>query len=200
MKQLFLALSAIVLASCAAVETPITKYNNQIQTPNYSFVAPPDRGWHLSKTPDYPDKSRVDILSLRKKVGPFMYQIGMMKRGIPKKFRAWPAERAVDNYRPDQLRKMMRAAAAGKYDIRDVVYGEEVVGNKRFFTMTYTRVSKTVKGAELRSAAYLYFPKEENNEWFLFTHYTEGGLSVDILANSRRTEFLEILESLSVSP
>ena len=83
--------------------------------------------------------------------------------------------------------------------VRDAVFGEEVLENRKFFTLAYTSVSKTKK-VSMKTIAYLLFPKDKNNEWFLFAACSEADLSGDILVNFRKEEFLEILKSVSVSP
>lgn len=39
-----------ILTGCATLGTQITRDNNQISMPHYSFVIPADEGWHLKIT------------------------------------------------------------------------------------------------------------------------------------------------------
>ena len=59
--------------------------------------------------------------------------------------------------------------------------------------MPYTIVPNKQKGMEQRAVLYLYFPKEENHEWFLTALFSEVGPAVEIHAKSHRAEFLKVL-------
>ena len=185
----------IMLASCATVGTEITKNNHQIQMPHYTFVVPPDQEWYLLR----PDE-KMEVAVVTKKLPPFMFEIRMMRNVIlDEEMKTFSAKAVADHYRFQEIWGMVTLGVnKGLYDLRDVVQGEEVIGNKKFYTMTYTTVSNKLKGMEQRAALYLYFSKEENNEWFLIAHFSEVGPTAEIHTKSHRAEFLKVLESVSV--
>ena len=186
----------ILLASCATVGTEITKNNHQIQMPHYSFVVPSDQEWYLLRTDE-----KMELAVVTKKLPPFMFEIRMMRNVIlDEKVKTWSAEAVADHYRFQEMWGMMTLGVnKGLYNLRDVVIqGEEVIGNKKFYTMTYTTVFKKQRGMEQRAALYLYFPKEENNEWFIIAHFSEVGPTAGTHVKSHRVEFLKMLESVSV--
>jgi hypothetical protein len=196
MKRFSLPTLFILLAACATLGPPITQTNNQIRMSHYSFAVPPDQGWHLSSL-DLQAESAI----IRKEMPPFIFQISMMRNTIlDQKMKNVSAKEVADDFRfREEWGMKMVGVSKGMYSLRNVVRGEEVIENKRYYTMTYTTFTRDVKDLEQRAGMYLYFPKEKDNDWFLVAHFSEAGPPAEIADKSLKGEFLKVLESVSVS-
>jgi hypothetical protein len=191
----FISVALIMLAACATAGTEITRTSHQIQMPHYSFQVPPDQGWYMLR-PD--EKSETAVVT--KKLPPFQFEIRMMRNVILNKYvKTWSAEEVADDYRYQEIWAMTTLGVdKGLYRLRDVVQGEQIIGSKKFYTLTYTTFVNTQQGMEHRGALYLYFPKEDKNDWFLIAHFSEVGPAAEMHAKSLRAEFIKVLESVSV--
>jgi hypothetical protein len=180
-------------AGCATLGTEINKDNNQIQMPHYSFAVPPDQGWHLLR-PD--EKSEVAITTM--KAGPFTFQMKMMRNVIlGENLKAASAKTVADDFRNIEKQIMIEQGVnKGLYQLRELAMGEETVGDKKIFTMNYVILADT--GTQ-KVSLYLYFPKDESNDYFIIAHYSETVPPNAFLVKSFKPEFLEALKSLRVS-
>jgi hypothetical protein len=174
-----------------AAET--TKNENVIDMPHYSIHAPSEAGWNLT----IEDRSQ-SIIYLNKSVGSTSYQ---MRFGInwaaSENMKTWTAKQVADDYRNRELSDMqLKGGMAGVYDLENVVMGEEIIGDKKFYTMAY-EISQD--GMKQLSSLYLYFPKETNIGVFIVIIYTEGSIDDELLSQSNKPEFIRVLESLQVN-
>ena len=176
------------------IGTDITTDDNQIHMPHYSMVVPPENRWHLRR----PDEiNEVAIITME--AGPFVFQIKTMRNtvGDTNKLKTAKANIVADNYRNLEKQIMIKEGVnKGLYQLRDLVMGEEMVGEKKFYTMTYLI---SASAGTQRASLYLYFPKEDNNDYFIVAHYSETEPSNAVLAKSFKPEFLDILKSLRVN-
>ena len=84
----------------------------------------------------------------------------------------------------------------GQYELKDVVMGEDVIGEKRFYTMTYTTLKDKI---EQRAALYLYFPMEQGVTNFLVALYSETSPIYGDKGKSSIDDFIECLNSLEMT-
>jgi|WetSurMetagenome_2_1015567.scaffolds.fasta_scaffold50179_4 hypothetical protein len=196
MKRLISTVLLLTLVGCASTGTEITSSNNQIQFPHYSLVLPTP-GWRLSR-PD--ENNEVAVVTLQ--AGPPLsatFQMRFIKNGIfDERIKSWSARQVADDYRTLEKRIMIEQGVnKGQYRLSEVVMGEEMVGDKKFYTMKYT----TSASAQRQSASlYLYFPRDEGNSFFMVAHYSEMIPPNVSLSRSFNSEFLQTLKSLRVNP
>lgn len=183
----------VVLSGCSTLGTEITKENNEIKMPHYLFIVPPDQEWHLLRPDDI-----YETAVLTKKLGPFTYQIRMMRNLIrDEKLRAASAKIVAGDFRDREKQIMIEQGVnKGMYQISYLVKGEERVGGNTFYTMDYHVVTDT---ATQSASLYLYFPKDEKNDAFIVAHYSETVPRNALLLESLKPEFIQILKSLRVS-
>ena len=170
----------------------ITKNDNEIDMPHYSIKAPPNAGWSLN----IEDRNH-SIIYLTKSVDSASFQ---MRFGInwlaSESTRSWTAKQVADDYRNGELTDMRaKGVMTGMMELENVVMGEEVAGDKKFYTMNYDIIRD---GIRQKSSLYLYFPKETDIGVFIAAIYTEGSTSKETLYKSNMPEFIRVLESLQV--
>lgn len=196
MKRFFLAFLILVLtAGCATLGTEITKDNNYIRMPHYSFTIPVSNGWHIQKPGG---KAEVAVI-VKKEKGVF-FQIQIIRNRIPFyaifSVKDTTAEDAADDYRSHEEQGMlMMGVKKGLYQLKDVIKSEEKIGDKTFYTMNYLILKN--EGRQ-NAGLYLYYPKEKNNETFIVAHYSESIAAGASLAKSYKHDFKKILESLKI--
>lgn len=161
-RRLLLLSILVSLVGCAIPSIEITRTNNHILTPHYSVTIPPDCGWYQNK-----DINDPDLLDLEKIIPPNVYMMRFLINWVvDESMKSWTAKQVANDYREgEQANMIMMGVMSGQYELKDVIMGEEKVGDKKFFTMTYTTISGEIKG---RASLYLYFPKEKNVGSFLF--------------------------------
>lgn len=182
----------VLLAGCASSGVDITNNNNQINMPHYSIQAPPDAGWSLI----IEDRSH-SIIYLKKSVGSASYQ---MKFGInwlaDESTMTWTAKQVADDYRNSELSDMqVRGVMTGMMELENVVQGEEIAGDKKFYTMNYDIIRD---GMRQKSSLYLYFPKETDIDVFIVAIYIEGSTEMETMYQSSKHEFIRVLETLLI--
>jgi len=182
----------VLLVGCVSSGVVITKNNNQIDMPHYSILAVPDTGWGLTVE----DKSHSTIY-LKKSAGSAEYQ---MRIGInwlsSESTKSWTAKQVADDYRNGELSDMQaRGVMTSMMELENVVMGEEIVGNKKFYIMNYDIIRD---GVRQNSSLYLYFPKEINIGVFIVAIYIESSTGKESLYKSNKPEFIRVLESLQV--
>jgi len=185
----------LTLVGCASVGTEITSSNNKIQFPHYSIVLPtPD--WRLSRSDEH-NEIAVATLQAGSPLST-TFQMQFIKNSIfDERIKNWPARQIADDYRNLEKRIMIEQGVnKGQYQLSEVVMGEEIVGDKKFYTMKYT----TSASAQKQTASlYLYFPREEGNSYFIVAHYSETMPPTVSLSRSFNPEFLQTLKSLRVN-
>ena len=183
-------LFVIGVAGCATIGTAITKTNSHVQMPSYSLVMPPDRGWYLQRD----DGKEYAILT--KQIEPIVWQMRFYKNTLlHDALIAATAKEVADDFRTLEVQVMIEEGVKkGKYQLSDVKIGEEVVGNKKFYTMEHVIVSPS---AMQRASMYLYFPQAKNNRHFFAAHYFETS-PPGVVAKSYKEEFLSALASFNV--
>lgn len=192
MKRFYLLFLIALLGGCATLGTEITGRNNHIQMPHYSFFVPGDEGWHIQRQDKHYEKAVIN-----KEEGSVLFSMQFLRNIIiDEGMRANPAEVVADDYRGFERRSMIELGVKkGLYQLKDVRTGKKKVGNKIFYTMDYTILSK--QGTQ-KASLYLYFPKERNNYYFIIAHYSETIPPGASLAKSYKPDFLATLESLEV--
>ena len=197
MKRYMSIAGVVLLASCASIETPITRNNSQITFPHYSIVVPPDR-WHLIRPNE---NAEVAVVTTKLDLGlgePATYRMQFARNEVLHEVpRSWSARQVADSFRNMERQIMIeQGVRKGQYKLSDVVMGEESVGDKKFYTMTYT----TSDGHVNQSASlYLYFPREEKNAYFMVIHYSETIPRGAAIVVPFRRDFLETLKSLRIN-
>lgn len=193
-KQIFAAL-VVTLVGCASIGTEVTGSNNQVQFPHYSLVLP-TTGWRLNR-PD--ETNEVAVVTLQ--AGPPLsatFQMQFIKNGIfDERMKSWSARQVADDYRNLEKRTMIEQGVnRGQYQLSEVVMGEEMVGDKKFYTMKYATSASSQKQT---ASLYLYFPRDAGNSYFIVAHYSETMPPNVSLSTSFNPEFLQTLRSLRVS-
>jgi hypothetical protein len=182
----------ILLAGCAPAAIEVTGTNNHIQTPNYSIVVPPDQGWHQIK-----EEGDSDLAYFKKSETHNDYIMRFSTNWIARGgMSSWTAKQVADDYRAAEYTNMLvKGVMAGKYLLSNVVKGEEKVGNKHFYTMTYTT---TGDGVEQNASVYLYFPVKRGVTRFLVALYSESYPLKKAKRKSYKHDFLQTLNSLKM--
>jgi hypothetical protein len=188
-------LVAIVLSlvGCVPTGVKITGDNNQINTPYYSIMVPPNEGWHQNQ-----DHGDLDLSYFEKTTPPSVY-IMRFSTNLPvdKSMRTWTAKQVADDYRNgEQANMIMMGVMAGLYELKDVVMGEEMVGDNHFYTMTYATIEN---GIEQRASLYLHFPREQGFSRFLVALYSETHPVNEFERKSFRGDFIQTLNSLKMT-
>ena len=183
----------LLLAGCASSGMVITKTNNIINMPHYSIEVPPDQGWSLTVE----DKA-ISKIYLKKSINSTASQMWFNINWVAgEHMKTWTARQVADDYRDGELSDMqIRGVMTGMYKLEDVVMGEEVIGDKKFYTMDYVSI-----GAEKtqRSSLYLYFPRETDIGVFIVAIYTDGYAGKEMSSISYKPEFIRVLESLQIT-
>ena len=183
------------LVGCASTE--ITSGNNQIQFLHYSLVLPTP-GWRLWRMSRSAENYEIAVVTLQ--AGPPLsatFEMQFIKNGIYSEgMESWSARRIADDFR--NFRKITLSTTYNKeqYQLSEVVMGEEMVGDKKFYTMKYTTSSSARKKSE---SLYMYFPREEGNSYFILAYYWETMPPNVSLSRSFNPEFLQTLKSLRVN-
>ena len=168
----------------------ITDLNNHIDTPLYSITVPPGLGWYQNM-----DESDSDQLFFEKTVASDVYVMSISTNDVAdESMVSWSAKQVADEYRNGEQKDMvMMGVNTGQYELTDIVMGEEKVGDKQFYTMTYTTKGA---GIEQRASLYLYFPLELGSTRFIVALYSEAGPANHKERKSLKNDFIETLDSL----
>lgn len=180
-------------AGCAGSDVLITQNNSVIDMPHYSIEAPPDQGWSLNVV----DKATSNIY-LKKSLNSTASQMWFNINWVAgEHMKTWTAEQVADDYRNGELSDMQtRGVMTGMFELKDVIMGEDVVGDKKFYTMDYVQLNDD---STQISSLYLYFPKEIDIGVFIVAIHTDGYTGKEMLTRSYKPEFIRVLESLQVT-
>jgi hypothetical protein len=91
---------------------------------------------------------------------------------------------------------IMMGVKTDLYELKDVVMGEETIGDNQFYTMTYTTIKD---GIEQRATLYLYFPIERGFTRFFVALYSEAYPVNGDKRDSLMGDFIESLNSLKIT-
>lgn len=180
-------------AGCASMAPEVTRSNNRVQMPHYSFVVPPDRGWRIQRF-ESPHESAV----LTQSAGPLRFEMKFMRNVVSDEaLRQATAKAVADDFRELEKRLMIEQGVnRGLYRLEDVTFGEETIASLTFYTMSYSVV--TDSGTQ-RAALYLWFPEPERNDAFIVAHYSETMPPNTVLLASRLlSDFKSTLQTLAV--
>lgn len=180
----------VLLVGCAPIGVKITSDNNQIKTPDYSIIVPPNEGWHQKQNESLPDLSYFE-----KKVPPNIYFMYFSTNwAVDERMKNWTAKQVADNYRNgEEADVLIKGVMKGHFLLKNVVMGDETVGKKHFYTMTYTTIQV---GIEQRASLYLYFPMERGFNTFFIALYSEGYPINEVKKKSLKKDFIDTLNSL----
>lgn len=177
------------LVACSTARKEITNANNHFKTPYYSITVSPNSGWYQNNDAGEPDR-----LSMSKTVPNHFYMMIFKTNWlVDESMKSWTTKQLADNYRRGELADMIRGGVnTGLFELKDVVMGDEKVGNKKFYTMNYI----VSKGELLiNSFLYLHFPKEKGFTRVFVAIYSEELHT----PKSFKNEFLEVLDSLEMT-
>jgi hypothetical protein len=172
----------------------ITVRDKTIKFNHYSIELP-NQGWELNAL----DESKESIVATSHPIWG-EYKIQLYKNDvIDEVARLWPAKRVADDYRNSEKQIMIEQGVnKGQYELSDVVMGEEMIGNNKYYTMKYTAFTRNKKQL---SSLYLHFPREDNNSFFIIVHYSET-MSNDVFLSENKSanpDVLKLLDSLHVN-
>ena len=85
----------------------------------------------------------------------------------------------------------------GLYNLPEIAMGDEVIGDKIYYSMNYTTTPIQDWGYE-DAGLYLYFPKETGNEYYILAHFSQTFIHNKPSGPSCRPDFISILESLKI--
>ena len=184
---------------------PLTRANNQLELPRFSFLAPADQGWRVSRPALTPAASTYgarapadgnEIVDVTLQLGPpapALLVMRFMQVDIAnERIRSWSARQVADAYRGQE----QEPGREGQ-QLVDLVMGEETIGGSTFYTMKYGIVASTYVQT---SEVYLHFPRAEGNECFVLAHYSETTPPGGARPRSYRREFLHTLTTLRLKP
>jgi hypothetical protein len=193
MKNYLIFILLIPLFGCASQGVTITKNNNNIEKPLYSISIPPDQGWQMYKDDNNPDG--VFFVKILDSASYYAMRFGT-NWIADESMKTWTAEQIADEYRNYEKQDMInRGVNTGKYELKDVVFGSEVIEGKKFYTMNYVTLhDESVENASL----YIYFPRDKNISDFVIALYSETHPRNETLTKSAKNEFTETLRSLDV--
>jgi hypothetical protein len=175
----------LAAATAVACESPAT-----VEFRQFSFLMPAPGPWVLDQAAS--DETTSVFVINRGKAN---YRITMLESFIADEaMLALPASQVADDFRNAELDNMKaRGVRPGLYKLKKVAMGEKTIGDKRFYTMTYSTKSKVhYESARL----YVYFPGETGNVDFLIAHYSEVAPTRDDLSVSYLADFLNLLETI----
>jgi len=163
----------------------------EIQFKNFSFAAPDSE---LLTTQVLNDRQAVFSFA---KDGAFFQLTFQENFTTDESMKNLPAHEFADKFREQEKQIMMEEGVKkGAYQLQNLEIGEELLGGKLYYTMTYTaKLGSAVQLAQL----YLYFPDENEVDHFLWAHYSEAVPSQEILSKSLKNVFLNMLETVSFS-
>ena len=192
MKNYLVFILLIPLFGCASQGVAITKNNNNIEKPLYSISIPPDQGWHMRRDENDP-KAAVFVKNLD---SAFCLMHFGTNRIIDERAKTLTAEQIADDYRNTEKQDMIfRGVMTGQYELKDVVFGSEVIEGNKFYIMNYVILrDESVENASL----FLYFPRDKNISNFVIALYSETQPRNGTLTTSAKNEFMETLRSLDV--
>lgn len=179
----------------------ITADNAHLNQPHYSIVAPSDHGWYL--VPCQEDES-LECVSLELRHGPpeeGTVRIRFMKIDIlSDRLKPMSSKEVAEDYRNHEEQIMTEEGVnRGLYRLNDVEMGVDEVGEKKYYTMSYTTSART---KNQKAALYLYFPRDKDHRFFILAHFSDmlprGGAPAGSLFDAFREDFLQVLKSLSV--
>ena len=179
----------LLVSGCATSGTLITRSNNHIHMPSYSFVVPPDEEWYVEQPGD-PYETAI----VRKQMGQILFMMQFKRNTVlnPAAVRGLSVRDLATDYRNAEKNEMVeQGVKKSMYALSDLKMGEEEVEGKSFYTMDY--VVTRLTGIQ-RASLYLYFPPSSNNESFILAHYSETNASPTL---SFMKDFLSVLATLS---
>ena len=174
---------------CATKEIFITSDNNKINMAHFSVELPTNQGWMLAKV-----NENNESLTLTKKADSSFYQMIILRNFVTN--RAWraSAKYVADDYRlGEEMDMISKGVVTGKYKLMDLIKNEEMVGERKFYTMEYIMVRD---GYWHKAYLYLYFPKEKEVDDFIVSHYSESILDNKLRPPSFKQDFINTLKTL----
>lgn len=189
---LLIIIASVVLAGCMTAGIKITSNNNQINTPHYSITVPPNKGWHQSQ-----DEGVLDLSYFEKTALPNVYIMRFSTNWVvDENMKMWTAKQVADEYRNgEEANMIMMGVVTGQYELKNVIKGDEVVGNNQFYTMSYTTIAD---GIEQNAFLYLHFPVERGFTRFFVALYSETSPVNESERKSFKREFIKSLQSLKM--
>ncbi len=189
MKTLFVAFLFTLLVGCSTLGTSVTRDNNQVKMPHYSFTAPADQGWYMQRAND-----NFESVILNKKVGQIVFQVALMRNVVYGPSINTPANVVAEDFMGLEERIMIeRGVKRGQFQLKNLVKRERTLGDKTFYTMTYEVINTT--GIQFASL-YLLFPKPAGNNWFIVAHYSESIPPSTQPIESCKADFESLLQGL----
>ena len=130
-KKFIVELAAVffLITGCAGTSVVVNQENNKIVMPHYSIELPANQGWSLTNL-----NKNDETLTLNKKVNSLFCQMVFLRNMLTaQNMKSLNAKQVADDYRESEKANMMvRGVMTGAYELRDVIMGEEFVGNKKF--------------------------------------------------------------------
>jgi hypothetical protein len=159
---------------------------------HFDFVEPSGGPWQVDRSTE-----GLGGIAFIRREGGALYQIQLSENAVlGPEVRTATAAWVADDFRASE-RQGMQELGAGEYRMRDVVMGEETLGGKLFYFMSYvTEASNHYQRARL----YLYFPYPEANEYFLTALYSEMARRRSDLEASHEADFRQLLATVAHRP
>jgi len=185
-------LGLALLASMVAPDDAIAQAADASPLKHFEFSAPPDGPWQVDRS-----TSGMGSVTYLHKEGGALYQITLLENVVLNpEFRKATAAWVADDFRAAE-RAGMEELGAGQYRLRDVQMGEETLGGKVYYTMSYVTEAG---GHYQRARLYLHFPQASDNEYFLVAHYSETARRRSDLKSSHEADFRLVLENVTHRP
>jgi len=191
-KKIIVEMGAIffLVTGCAGTGVVVTQENNKIAMPHYSIELPANKGWKIENI-----NKNEESLYLTKRINSTIYtMLFNINRVVDESMKSWTAPQIADNYREgEEMNMMLKGVLTGQYELRDVIKDEEIIGERKFYTMKYT----TVKDDIIQNAhLFLFFPNEKKVDEFIVSLYSEAKSVKESNRTSYKREFLETLKRL----
>ena len=91
------------IVGCASMPPAVTLSNNHVQMPHYSFVVPPDRGWHIQRF-DSLNESAI----IGQDAGPLRFEMKLMRNIVSDEaLKQATAKTVADDFRELEKRIMI---------------------------------------------------------------------------------------------
>lgn len=193
LNQITKQLKPVVFGSRSNAKAGNTQQGNSIRTPNYSIIVPPNTGWRQSS-----DGDRPEVLFFKKAAPPNTYIMRFSTNSlVGENPTTLTGKQVADEYRTgEKVNMIMSGVMTGQYELKDVVMGEAMVGEKLFYTMTYTTIADEL---EQRAYLYLHFPVEQGFSEFLVALYSESYPVNGDHRESFMSDFIESLKTLEMT-
>jgi len=196
----YLLYAFIFLSNCSLAPEPVDIASGikveemEIETEHYSIHLNSTERWKISKIIEEND----GIILNRQKQPPNCRIMVIRKLVDQDLLEKASVKEMADAIRNREKQGMIDSGVKeGLYNLTDIAMGEEIIGDKVYFSMNYITTPVRAWGYE-EAGLYLYFPKATDNEYYILAHFSQTFIHAKPSGPSCRPDFTSILGSLKI--